>query len=96
MNEYDYVIVDAGSAGCVLAPRLGADPVTRILVLEAGPPDDAPEMCVPAATRTLYLGRSANVDHEVSGATRRRHAGNPVANFMINVGKRFPSVPQRH
>ncbi len=38
-GTYDYVIVGGGSAGCVLANRLTADPATRVLVLEAGRPD---------------------------------------------------------
>ena len=46
---YDYVIVGAGSAGCVVANRLGEDPEVRVAVIEAGPPDDAPEIHIPAA-----------------------------------------------
>ena len=35
---HDYVIVGAGSAGCVVANRLGEDPDVRVAVIEAGPP----------------------------------------------------------
>src|SRR5579863_7091446 len=48
MQAADYVIVGAGSAGCVLANRLTADPSVKVILLEAGGKDTSPLIHVPA------------------------------------------------
>ncbi|MDI1461461.1 GMC family oxidoreductase N-terminal domain-containing protein [Catellatospora sp. KI3] len=51
---YDYVIVGAGSAGCVLAARLSEDPDVKVCLVEAGPPDTDPNIHVPVAFGKLF------------------------------------------
>ena len=51
---YDYVIVGAGSAGCVLANRLSEDPDVSVALIEAGPPDTLENIHVPIAFSQLF------------------------------------------
>ncbi len=57
MKQFDYVIVGAGSAGCVLANRLSADPNNRVCLIESGSHDNNLRIQTPAGTITLYKSR---------------------------------------
>ena len=55
MSEiFDYIIIGAGSAGCVLANRLSLDPTVKVLLLEAGPVDDSMFISMPKGLGKLY------------------------------------------
>ncbi|SFQ89462.1 Choline dehydrogenase [Halopseudomonas formosensis] len=56
MNErYDYIIVGAGSAGCVMANRLSADPVVSVLLIESGPEHTSPLIAMPRGIGKLLI-----------------------------------------
>jgi choline dehydrogenase len=59
-EAFDYIVVGAGSAGCVLANRLTADGRTRVLLLEAGPRDTDPWIHIPLGYGKLFKKPSVN------------------------------------
>ena len=63
-QEFDYVIVGAGSAGCVLANRLSEDPGTTVLLLEAGGRDSSMWIHIPAGFETVMNMASVNWGYE--------------------------------
>ncbi len=62
--EADYVVVGAGSAGCVVAARLSEDPAARVVLLEAGGPDRNPWIHIPIGYGKTIIDKSVNWAYE--------------------------------
>jgi len=87
MVDFEYVIVGAGAAGCVLASRLSKDPKNRVLLLEYGGRDANPMLYVPkgfyslsggsATPITTRRGRSVRLARSRYGRGARAWVGRP-------------------
>jgi choline dehydrogenase len=100
VDTFDYVIIGAGSAGCVLAARLTEDSETSVCLLEAGPGDWNPMIHVPAGFMRTFYDRSINwcYDQEPGPHTQGRRIYSPrgktlggsssINGHIINRGQR--------
>jgi choline dehydrogenase-like flavoprotein len=75
MGEYDYIIVGAGSAGCVLAARLSEDPGVSVLLLESGGSDEHPFITMPRGLAKIM----ANLKYIWPYATQPEERSNNVS-----------------
>lgn len=70
---FDYIIIGAGSAGCVLANRLSEDPSVKVLLLEAGPRDWHPFIHMPAGLSKLVNQKGVNWDYNTVAEPHLNH-----------------------
>jgi len=82
MKSFDYIIIGAGSSGCVVANRLSANPDVSVCLIEAGGSNKQPWISIPAGVFISYSNK--NHDYMYEGAPQK-HLNNRVLN--VNRGK---------
>jgi choline dehydrogenase len=63
-RQFDFIVVGAGSAGCVMAARLSEDPDIQVLLVEAGGSDRSPIITMPGALPFVYQSRRIGWGHQ--------------------------------
>jgi len=101
LETFDYIVVGAGSAGCIVASRLTEDPSVRVCLLEAGGPDTHPYIHVPAGFIKTFYDPTVNWNYDMEPSEwtggRRIHAprgktlggSSAINGHVYNRGQRF-------
>ena len=69
-KEFDYIVVGAGSAGCIVAARLTEDPNVKVLILEAGGKDTDPLIRIPLGLGKMHEGRKHDWGYDAEAEAR--------------------------